>query len=185
MKKIIPLFLLLVGFSAVSVGQINTDSLLGKKYFFHSRLGLRIVKRDGMSIGYNPKAFWLFNDDVVLSLNYEYGYTHHFEIINQFGDTGYIKPDDIRQFTYDEYAMMSLPEFIGLQKKYPKSFSKLMNGRVEIGMTTEQLKIAKGVSDKINSTETAKSYSEQWVYRSPIGDEYYYLENGRITTIQN
>lgn len=56
----------------------------------------------------------------------------------------------------------------------------VIDGKVAIGMTAEMVRLAWGRPSKINSTITASRRSEQWVY----GDQYVYLVNGIVTTMQ-
>lgn len=58
---------------------------------------------------------------------------------------------------------------------------RIAQGVVWIGMTHEQLRESWGSPRDVNTTTTAAGKSEQWVY----GDsQYVYLENGRVTAIQ-
>lgn len=73
-----------------------------------------------------------------------------------------------------------------LLKKYgPKLGNDIIKGIVRIGMTSEMVLDALGGPDHINVTETAYSYSEQWVYESEYsGNSYYYFQNGKLTAMQ-
>lgn len=59
-------------------------------------------------------------------------------------------------------------------------------GQVFIGMTEEEVVASWGRPSKINRSQTARSISEQWIYRrASIGDDQYlYLENGVLRSIQ-
>jgi|GEM_PF-794757 len=56
-----------------------------------------------------------------------------------------------------------------------------------IGMTKAQAeKSTWGYPDKINTTTSASSEFEQWVYRTPYsGSKYLHFTNGRITSVSN
>jgi hypothetical protein len=58
---------------------------------------------------------------------------------------------------------------------------------VWIGMTADQLVASWGRPIDINRTTTSAGTDEQWVYgtRGFMADAYVYLENGRVTAIQN
>ena len=60
-------------------------------------------------------------------------------------------------------------------------------GRIFVGMSSDDVLKSWGKPDKINKTLTSNNRREQWVYRrGRIGnDDYVYLENGIVTTIQS
>ncbi len=79
---------------------------------------------------------------------------------------------------------------IGLQDHYytkeplPKSWGdktikKIIEKRIELGMTDKQIKIAIGNPDEINITSSRHGVSEQWIYRDFNGkDKYFQFEYG-------
>jgi hypothetical protein len=68
-----------------------------------------------------------------------------------------------------------------LAKGWPPQIERaVIEGRLVIDMTTEQVEMAVGRPDRINETIRATGTSEQWV----TGAGYLYFENGRLTTIQ-
>jgi hypothetical protein len=52
--------------------------------------------------------------------------------------------------------------------------------KVSIGMTAEQVTLAWGKPEKINTTITANIHREQWVY----GEEYLYVQDGVLHSMQ-
>ena len=58
---------------------------------------------------------------------------------------------------------------------------RIARGVVWIGMTHEQLRESWGAPEDVNTTITAAGKREQWVYGN---GQYAYLENGRVTAIQ-
>lgn len=56
----------------------------------------------------------------------------------------------------------------------------LREKHVFMGASAEMVRLAWGAPDEINRTTTAVGIHEQWVY----GDQYLYLDNGVLTTIQ-
>ena len=58
----------------------------------------------------------------------------------------------------------------------------LKTGSVEVGMTPCGAWASWGLPESVNTTTTANTVSEQWVYG---GRNYLYFRNGRLTTIQN
>lgn len=58
-----------------------------------------------------------------------------------------------------------------------KAWQAMMDGKIQIGMTTEMVRIAWGSPEKINDSASAYGTHEQWVY----GSQYVYFENGVCT----
>lgn len=57
---------------------------------------------------------------------------------------------------------------------------------VTMGMTAEEVRHSWGEPDTINTSTTASTDREQWVYRSGRKKpQYLYLTNGRLTSWQN
>lgn len=73
-----------------------------------------------------------------------------------------------------------------LIKKYgAKNAPRIINNEVWIGMTEKMLLESRGKPTTINYTETAYSYSKQYIYESLFsGTEYIYVENGKVTAMQ-
>ena len=73
-----------------------------------------------------------------------------------------------------------------LIKKYGvKNAQRIINNEVWIGMTEKMLLESMGKPTTINTTETAYSYSSQYIYESLFsGTEYIYVENGKVTAVQ-
>lgn len=57
----------------------------------------------------------------------------------------------------------------------------VLERRVRVGMTSTMLREAWGDPRRINRTETSSGTHEQWVYHTA----YIYVENGRVTSIQD
>lgn len=74
-----------------------------------------------------------------------------------------------------------------LIKKYgPKTAKRILDGEIWIGMTREMLIDSIGNPKKINSTETKYSYTSQYIYEDRFyGTRYIYIENGKVTAIQD
>lgn len=82
-----------------------------------------------------------------------------------------------------EHALVIQKRTQYLNKKYGARIGKMiLNGEVQIGMTREMCKESWGSPQKINTTTTTQTVSEQWVYG---GHSYLYFTNGRLTAIQN
>ena len=82
-----------------------------------------------------------------------------------------------------EQALATQKRVAYLNKKYGARIGKMiLNGEVQIGMTREMCEEAWGSPQKINTTITTQTVSEQWVYG---GHSYLYFTNGRLTAIQN
>jgi hypothetical protein len=68
-------------------------------------------------------------------------------------------------------------------KKLPPQIEKaILDRKVQIGMTDEQVKLSWGNPGKINRTVTVNHVSEQWVYGSST---YLYFDNGVLTSFQD
>jgi hypothetical protein len=67
-------------------------------------------------------------------------------------------------------------------QRWPKEVEDaVIQGKVMIGMTPQQVTLSVGKPMKVNRTIRASGSSEQWVYGQ---DDYLYFENGRLVTIQ-
>jgi hypothetical protein len=67
-------------------------------------------------------------------------------------------------------------------KNWPKDIKEaVINRKVELGMTAEQVTLAWGRPGRINRTVGSWGRHEQWVY----GSTYVYLENDRVTSFQD
>lgn len=55
-------------------------------------------------------------------------------------------------------------------------------GRIAVGMAPSQVQRAWGPPTKVNTTNSQRGVSEQWVYRKGDDDAYVYLENGKVTS---
>ena len=68
-----------------------------------------------------------------------------------------------------------------LTKKLKRSFYLINNGKIQLGMNKEQVKLSWKEPKKVNKTIRSGIISEQWIYES----QYLYFENGILTTMQN
>jgi len=67
-------------------------------------------------------------------------------------------------------------------KKWPQDIEKaVLDGKVKIGMTEEQVSFAWGKPSKVNRTIGRWGTHEQWVY----SNAYLYFENGILTALQD
>ena len=70
-----------------------------------------------------------------------------------------------------------------LSKKYGKEDAeKILKGLYWIGMTKQMAEYSRGRPDKINTTVTANTTREQWIYRK--FNLYLYFEDGILTSYQ-
>lgn len=69
-------------------------------------------------------------------------------------------------------------------KSYPiiSHWEQIKTGKVKAGMTSEECILSWGKPKDKNTTTGTWGVSEQWIYSN---DDYLYLENGILTTIQN
>tara|TARA_Y100001970_G_C13524194_1_gene504454 strand:- start:289 stop:522 length:234 start_codon:yes stop_codon:yes gene_type:complete len=62
-----------------------------------------------------------------------------------------------------------------LPKEWGKRLIKrIVQGKIELGMTKKQVRIAIGNPNKINTTSSRHGMSEQWIYRSKYGKNIFY-----------
>ena len=62
----------------------------------------------------------------------------------------------------------------------------VFKGTIVLGMNKAMVTDVIGKPDVVNRTVSANGTSEQWIYRfSYSKDEYYYFENGKLTTWQD
>lgn len=75
---------------------------------------------------------------------------------------------------------------IARAKRIEKVEAAIGNREVIVGMTADEVIQSWGSPDKINKTVTSSGLDEQWIYRRKgVGnDQYVYLENGVVRTIQ-
>jgi hypothetical protein len=191
-KKLILLFVNLLLFSCFTSAQkvyfpkVKGDSLIYKidtakndvlKTALYDTYNLRLLKWD--------KGFWYAE----VTLMPGYTDTHVF-----ISDRFFVKTHEYRE-ALEKYSKAAKAEnmsyLTALRKKYGKKFGDaIYNEYAEIGMTSSILRKALGSPKEINTTRTANSISEQWIYYEVFGKEqsdnkYYYLLNGRLVTIQD
>jgi hypothetical protein len=67
-------------------------------------------------------------------------------------------------------------------KPWPDQIKQaVLDRKLQIGMTTEQVMSAWGRPLRVNETIRATSREEQWIYSESV---YLYFRNGTLTTIQ-
>jgi len=88
------------------------------------------------------------------------------------------------QFEQDRIASKQARQDSLLSKYTPDEVEKINNKEVWIDMTVDQLIESWGSPSDINSTETATSYTSQWIYGEVPNVKYLYFVNGRLTVIQ-
>lgn len=76
---------------------------------------------------------------------------------------------------------------IAAMKRKQQVDEAVLQGKVFIGMTGAEVMRSWGRPSKINRTLTVGRASEQWIYRrGKVGeDQYVYLDDGVVTTIQS
>lgn len=100
---------------------------------------------------------------------------------------------------YTTYALINLygggPEYdrevrlAAYLKAHPDTSSDVkqmtLEGKVQLGMTAEQVVISWGEPRAVNKTMSGWGTSEQWIYGDPIYNAHYlYFDDGRLTSIQ-
>ncbi len=88
-------------------------------------------------------------------------------------------------------------EYAGIRSRYVSDHpgmsaevtQAILDGRVLVGMTAEQASVAWiewGLPDRVNRTTTAEGESAQYVFRREgQPTRYFYVERGRVVSVQN
>ena len=64
------------------------------------------------------------------------------------------------------------------------SIEKIMEGKIEYGMSNEQVRASIGNPDIINNTSSRHGVSEQWIYGKNLSNKRYLIfENGRLSSM--
>jgi hypothetical protein len=110
---------------------------------------------------------------------------------------GWVYPKDLFKTSVMYARMMEVNELAEKAKNVDKKVrliekwgeinaNKIMNRQVWIGMTKDMLVESRGYPDDRNTTKTAGSLHEQWIYGKDISSrKYIYLDNRVVTAIQN
>ncbi len=99
-------------------------------------------------------------------------------VINMQDDSGHCYALDPQTFQ-EEYSLVSPFKLYGDWSA--KVWKAIRDGKVFVGMTKTQAKMAWGEPSDVNSTTTKHGTSEQWVYDGG----YLYFDGNRLTTIQH
>lgn len=134
---------------------------------------------------YPPKYFKI--DSYTLQKDYD-EYINKYHRQKKDASDKYRREHDERMAEY--YQKKNAEDAVKLKeytKKYGlKTAQKIIEGDVWIGMTREMLLASKGDPKKVNTFETAYSYQSQYIFEDSIyGTQYIYLENGKVTAIQD
>lgn len=99
-------------------------------------------------------------------------------------DEGYPVKDDSRAWTIDECN--KIIEKLYTEDENEKHIEGVANHQIFIGMTQKQLIYSIGNPYNVNTATKAESVTDQYAYDSGNGKtSYIYIENGRVTTIQD
>jgi hypothetical protein len=161
------------------------QKLLDKKFVFQDQF---INDKDYITTANIKNRFgqtWKCEDVIVDSKTYEISAI----FCNNLGEKVAIAPNNIFDKKGNTKVGVFSPAYAEKYKKQYglKIWNTILEGRVEIGMTKNACLLAIGKPNKVNSTETSKTLSEQWIYSSEneyIETEYYYFKNGILTAIQ-
>lgn len=99
---------------------------------------------------------------------------------------------NVHNIEYESFDKVNWERFDKLVKKYGKANAQLMIlKRVKLGWSSDMVIESLGRPTDINRTINSWGTREQWVYREYLSElheyitEYYYFENGILTTIQD
>ena len=116
--------------------------------------------------------------DVIRFQNSDAGYPVWLKIVSKNGHIGLARYNvqGVRFGIKDNY-FISNP----LKPVWGKDILKnIKNNQTAIGMTENQVRIAIGYPDKINSTSSMHGISEQWIYSHSNKNIYYQFEYGKL-----
>jgi hypothetical protein len=88
-------------------------------------------------------------------------------------------------FNGDDYSIANdvyLTNPVTTYKLTAAQVATVRKGDIYLGMSKKIVTLIKGEPDHVNTTTSSYGTHEQWVYGN---NEYYYFENGKLTTVQN
>ena len=120
-------------------------------------------------------------EEVINFQNSDNGYPIWLKVVNENGEDALVRynTQGLRTGIKDHYFISNpLPFDWGI-----KTHEKIKNRKAEIGMSSEQVRIAIGYPDKINSTSSRHGVSEQWIYFLQNKKIYYQFEYDKLVYI--
>ena len=143
---------------------------------------------------FDRKGFYTFSDynfarfepvkviDVFSFQNIDYDYPIWLTVKTIIGDEAFVRYNGAegRIGIQDHYYTSEpLPSFWG-----KITIRKVLDKKIELGMTDRQVRISIGNPDEINSTSSRHGIGEQWIYRDVNGkDIFYQFEYGKLTYV--
>ena len=143
---------------------------------------------------FDSKGFFTYTDynftrfepvkiiDIFSYQNRNYDYPIWLKIISFSGYEGYVRynGEEGRVGIQDHYYLTDpLPELWGND-----IIKKILNKKIELGMTDRQVRISIGNPDKLNITSSRHGISKQWIYTDLNGNDIYYqFEYGKLIYI--
>jgi len=137
---------------------------------------------DGESQWTNFKKFQMVK--VIEVVPFVYGNTYHgnpfyLKIQSEDGEIGYVRYGKteigVQSRLVHYYTKNPIPDKWG-----EKIITSIKEGKVKIGMSSEQVIVSWGKPNKINKSIGSWGVHEQWIYRG----QYLYFENGLLTSLQ-
>ena len=133
---------------------------------------------------FDAKGFYTFSDynfkrfepvkvlGVFPFQNINYDYPIWLKIKASTGDEAFVRYNgDERRVGIQDHYYSSEP----LPHSWGKvTISKVLNKKIELGMTDRQVRIAIGNPDEVNFTSSRHGISEQWIYRHKDSKDIYY-----------
>ena len=145
---------------------------------------------------FDRKGFFTFSDynfkrfepvkvlDVFSFQNINYDYPVWLKIKTNIGDEAFVRynGDEGRVGIQDHYYTSEpLPNSWGKE-----TIRKILDEKIELGMTDRQVRISIGNPDEVNSTSSRHGVGEQWIYRDVDGEGIFYqFEYGILTYVNN
>ena len=149
-----------------------------------------------MNNTFDTKGFFSFSEykfnrfepvkvvDVFPFQNRDDDYPVWLKVISVYGHEGFVRYNgEEEKIGNQDYYYLSEP----LPKSWGKNIiQKIIQKKIEIGMTNKQIRLSIGNPDEINNTSSRHGVSQQWIYRKLNGrDKYFQFENGKLINVNH
>ena len=175
----------------------NNDTLLSflvfeetfesAKQLINTKIWLNNVWDEENFITIFTNAFYNFQSvevkDVIGFQNSDIGYPIWLKVVTENGEDAIVRYNQqgVRVGIKDHYFTSDpLPFEWGME-----ILQKIKNRKVDVGMSSRQVRIAIGYPDEINSTSSRHGLSEQWIYLLLNKKIYYQFEYDKLVYINN
>ena len=173
---------------SIEVDEFGTILLTGK-FLSKTATGERIVGNVLLGVSFQDKAGSVFAESTATIWERDLGFAYSAPIGRVAPAPGGVDVSElarvvltVRELTTQE-AVDRERQATVRARGWPKNIeAAVIERRVLLGMTMDQVTLAWGRPQRVNQTLRASGLSEQWVYSIST---YVYFENGRVTAIQS